>query len=107
MLSYVSTIASVSVSGTEEIPVMGVIASFLRTVVGRAAPIRCVHCEKTKQMRDAFIAGPRIYICDTCAADAAERFAAEAPVTPRSCSFCGTNAPAVTLGKNASRAVCG
>lgn len=84
------------------------IATLIRTVVGRSAPIRCVNCARAKADARRFVSGPGIYICDACGGDAAARYAAltsEAAVAR--CSFCGRDTRVVSLGAEQRHAVCG
>lgn len=86
---------------------MGKIASVLRAVIGAGAPLRCVHCRRLRTPSTRYVAGPGIYICESCAADAARRLAeVPSPARAGTCSFCGARALAVELGSGHDHAIC-
>jgi hypothetical protein len=67
---------------------MAVIADRVRWIIGKfRRPIRCSACHLTRAKDRKLIAGPGVYICESCIAETARLNAPIDVTTP--CSFCG------------------
>jgi hypothetical protein len=84
-------------------------AEVLRELIRRVRkPLGCSGCRRTKDEVGHLVAGPGVYICESCVRRAADGLKMGLEVQfKRRCSFCGKTTRIAPLGENTRQAVCG
>jgi ClpX C4-type zinc finger protein len=76
-------------------------------LIGFQPPLRCVGCNRLHFEVEKLVSGPKVYICDVCAGEAAKRVNAYLAAPKQLiCSFCGGQVNVVPVGADEDQGTC-